>query len=198
MLGCNCIRRARLGIKGPAWLPETLQQQQASITASAINGSGQCRADLGSRAVEHSPNVHEAAQEMDAFSGFRDLPIGAPGAPTQPQSPLHPGLSLPATHGDHNDVPVTRLDQQDTTGSIPHDSEAIYYSLLLCAHIHGKPCHAPPEHVICKGGCAQKHLLYCCTPLLFAYPKINVCYIAAHRCSLHTLRSMSAAYLLGV
>lgn len=88
-----------------------------SITASASNNSGQCRADLGSRAVGGSPNVHEAAQEMDALSGFGDLPVGTPGAPTQPQSPLHPCLSLPATHAEHHDVPVIWVHQQASRGS---------------------------------------------------------------------------------
>ena len=40
------------------------------------------------RALWDSPNVHEAAKKMHALGGFGDLPVGTPGAPTQPQSPL--------------------------------------------------------------------------------------------------------------
>lgn len=107
-----------------------------------MNISGQYGADLGSRAVGHGPNVHEAAQEMDTLGGFGDLPVGTPGTPTQPQSPLHPGLTLPAAHDEHNaltsyDVPVTKIYQQDTRGSLTRDVEAIHYSLLFCAHMYG-------------------------------------------------------------
>jgi len=118
-------------------LCNTLGEQRARVTASASNYSGQRRADLRSRAVGRSPNVHEAAKEMDALGGFGDLPVCTPGTPTQPQSPLHPGLSLSAAHSEHNDVPVVWVCQQDTRGSIPQDSEAIYYSLLFCTHIYG-------------------------------------------------------------
>ena len=45
-------------------------------------------ADLSSRAVGHSPNVHEAAKQMNALRGFGDLPIGTPGTPTQPNRTL--------------------------------------------------------------------------------------------------------------
>ncbi|KAA6419084.1 MAG: hypothetical protein FRX49_10824 [Trebouxia sp. A1-2] len=83
----------------------------------AYRSSQVVRADLGSRAVGDSPNVHEAAQEMDALSGFGDLPVGTPGAPTQPQSPLHTCLSLPATHAEHHDVPVIWVHQQASRGS---------------------------------------------------------------------------------
>ena len=45
-------------------------------------------ANLSSRAVGHSPNVHEAAEKMYALCGFGDLPIGTPGTPTQPYCTL--------------------------------------------------------------------------------------------------------------
>ncbi len=134
-------------LRGFLKLCHTLREQQASITASAINNSGECRADLRSKAVGHSPNVHEAAQEMDTLGGFGDLPVGTPGAPTQPQSPLHPGLSIPVTHGEHNDVPETRVHQQDTRGSLAQDIEAIYYSLLLCTHMYSHVWHHVIQHL---------------------------------------------------
>ena len=49
-------------------------------------------ADLSSRAVGHSPNVHEPSEQMHTLSGFGDLPIGTPGTPTQPNCPLQDAI----------------------------------------------------------------------------------------------------------